>query len=105
MPPLSFCYHRCYTTDPGSFRRKVNLYFPHDQLVAPEAVALKNQGMAGNSNNGGLTVGTCTFEDVMYYCGGDHGISGGPNVAFGAGKLVNSSLPERAACERCDYEF
>ena len=60
MPPLSFCYHRCYSTEPKTFRRNIRIY---SGGVPPSSIA--------PYKSGGVLSGTCSMSDDMYYRGAD----------------------------------
>ena len=76
MPPLSFCYWRCYSTEPKSFRKMITLYAGH-QVSTIRQIATDNAG--------GIQGGVCTLSDDMYYCGASSGAT--------------------QTCEKCDYDF
>jgi hypothetical protein len=93
MPPLHFCYWRCYSSDESTFRRKIDIYLgnPVDNGATLEALRGESQVYSANGAirgqlSGGSQAATnqelrkCRLVDDMYYCGG-----------------LN--------CQVCDYEF
>lgn len=60
MPPLSFCYWRCYHTEPRSFRKMVNIY------AGSQVDTIRQIAPAGA---GGVSDGLCQLTDDMFYCG------------------------------------
>jgi len=85
MPPLNFCYWRCYTTEPSSFRKMVNIYAGTSRaFVLDLEGGITNVGggvstVGQIATGGGVKAGGCTSVDDMFYCGNE--------------------------CEVCDYEF
>merc|ERR1719488_257887 len=113
MPPLSFCYHRCYSTEPSSFRRTIQIYAGSPEVV--EQIAPVH-----TRHHAGIIDGTCSIVDDMYYCGAttikcedscgienkgngiceDH--PGGPCLL---GTDCSDCGARHISCEQCDYEF
>ena len=56
MPPLNFCYWRCYSTEPKSFRKLIKIY-AGDRAQTVQIAAH------------GVLPGTCSSIDDMFYCG------------------------------------
>ena len=58
---MTFCYHRCYSTEPKSFRRTIDIYASNSALY-----------VAGTQPNERTPFeGKCNMIDDMYYCGAD----------------------------------
>ena len=78
---MSFCYHRCYSTEPKTYRRDIDIFT--GSAGEPGSAGVKDilgfGGLAGSMS--GVHEGSnCHLVDDMYYCGTND-------------------------CEQCDYEF
>ena len=79
MPPAqSFCFWRCYSTDP-SLRRHITLYTESPTTYTNRAMDGEADNPTSQAANQGQTA--CSLEsDDMFYCG-------------------------KSGCEVCDYDF
>ena len=72
MPPLSFCYWRCYTSEPVSLRRLVKVYAGTPEAVLMHGADLINVAGGASSTEqigvaAGISPGGCSSVDDMFY--------------------------------------